>query len=96
MEELRFIWDVTKAENNLKKHGISFEEATTAFSDANALVHYDLEHSKQEDRFILIGFTETLRLIVVCHCYREEATIIRLISARRAGKPEQKKYLFQR
>lgn len=92
MDELEFTWDDQKAQSNRKKHGISFEEAKSAFYDQNARVIYDPDHSPQEDRFILLGMSDCLRLLIVCHCYRENDTIIRIISARKANKSEQKQY----
>ncbi len=81
-----------KAQTNIKKHGISFEEAESAFYDQNAIVIYDPDHSQQEDRFILLGMSDYSRILIVCHCYRENDTIIRIISARKANKSEQKQY----
>jgi uncharacterized DUF497 family protein len=66
-----FVWDVTKAELNLKKHKIPFEEAQTVFSDPNARMIFDPEHSGDEDRFILLGISSGLRLLVVCHCWNK-------------------------
>ena len=92
MKAISFAWDRTKAESNLKKHKISFEEAQTVFSDSNARMIFDPEHSGDEDRFILLGISSGLRLIVVCHCYIEDDMAIRIISARKANKNEQKQY----
>ncbi len=92
MDELEFSWDELKAQTNIKKHGISFEEAESAFYDQNAIVIYDPDHSQQEDRFILLGMSDYSRILIVCHCYRENDTIIRIISARKANKSEQKQY----
>ena len=92
MEAISFVWDENKAEENLKKHKVSFEEAQTVFSDPNARMIFDPEHSEDEDRFILLGISSGLRLLVVCHCYREDDMVIRIISARKANKPEQKQY----
>ena len=92
MNELEFTWDSQKAQINRQKHGISFEEAQSAFYDENARVIYDPDHSQQEDRFILLGMSDYYRLLIVCHCYRENDTIIRIISARKANKSEQKQY----
>jgi len=92
MNELEFTWDHLKAHSNIKKHGVSFEEAKSAFYDENARVIYDPDHSQQEDRFILLGMSEYSRLLIVCHCYRENDSIIRIISARKANKLEQKQY----
>ncbi len=92
MNKITFIWDEKKARVNLKKHKISFEEAQAVFSDPNARMIFDHEHSGGEDRFILLGISSGLRLLVVCHCYREDDMIIRIISARKANKQEQKQY----
>ena len=92
MEELRFTWDRKKAEANLRKNGISFDEGKSVFFDRNARIIFDPEHSKDEDRFILLGLGYSLRLLVVCHCYRESDTLIRIISARKATRPEQRQY----
>jgi len=92
METISFVWDGTKGESNLKKHKISFEEAQTVFSDPNARMIFDPEHSRDEDRFILVGISSGLRLLVVCHCYIEDDMVIRIISARKANKNEHKQY----
>ena len=92
MRNLRFVWDPIKARSNLRKHGISFDEALTAFHDENAKVYFDPDHSETEDRFILLGLSFQLRVLVVCHCYRESETVIRIISARKADKNEQEDY----
>lgn len=92
MKTISFIWDEKKAEENLVKHKVAFEEAKTIFSDPNARMIFDPEHSEDEDRFILLGISSGLRLLVVCHCYREDDMIIRIISARKANKQEQKQY----
>lgn len=92
MENILFEWDDEKAEANIKKHGISFDEATTSFKDYNAIVFDDPEHSEDEDRFILLGFSSKANLLIVCHCYREADTMIRIVSARKATKEESKIY----
>ena len=92
MEETTFEWDSNKAQTNERKHGISFEAAETAFYDRNARVSYDPDHSQDEDRYLLLGMSESVGLIVVCHVYRENDTCIRIISARRATKTEQQQY----
>lgn len=86
--ELRFEWDPVKAEENLRKHGVSFEDARTVFYDDFAVEFFDDEHSAWEDRFLLLGLSARLRLLLVCHCYRESESVIRLISAREATKSE--------
>jgi uncharacterized DUF497 family protein len=80
----RFEWDPRKARENLRKHGVSFDEAVTAFSDDEALLLDDLDHSTNEERFVLLGLSGTLRLLTVVHCYRVDDEFIRVISARRA------------
>lgn len=92
MKGLRFVWDPRKSRINLRKHGVSFEEAQTAFRDENAKVYFDPDHSETEDRFILLGMSLQLRVLVVCHCYRESETIVRVISARKADKGEEDDY----
>ena len=92
MPELTFSWDDRKARENLRKHGVSFEEATTAFADERARVKHDPEHSHKEDRFILLGFSAKLRMLVVAHAYRQAETEIRVISARKATRNERKQY----
>lgn len=92
MKQLEFEWDTAKSTSNKKKHGISFEEAQTVFNDPNARLISDPDHSDEEDRFVLLGLSEQLRILVVCHCYRESDTQIRIISARRAKRNEIKSY----
>jgi len=89
---IQFEWDETKAEINLKKHKVSFEEARTVFFDPNALLIADPEHSNEEDRFIIMGISNKSRIVLVCHCYRENEEIIRIISARKANSNEVKQY----
>lgn len=89
---IRFQWDDNKNEINRKKHKISFEEAQTVFYDTEALVISDPEHSQDEERFIILGLSYRANLLVVCHCYRESDTVIRIISARKATKTEAKQY----
>jgi uncharacterized DUF497 family protein len=93
MAELRFEWDPNKASANRKKHGVSFEEARTAFGDSNALVIPDPDHSAEEQRFVLLGLSASLRALVVCHCLRDEGDTIRIISARKAVRAEREAYL---
>lgn len=91
MAELRFEWNPTKSAANKRKHGVAFEEAESVFADDHALLIDDPEHSEAEDRFVLLGLSAKLRVLVV-HCYRRSDAIIRIISARRATKPEQRRY----
>jgi uncharacterized DUF497 family protein len=88
MKRLRFEWDEAKNATNRKKHGISFEEATTVFADEHALLLADPDPSSEEDRFVLMGFSSSLRMLVVCHCSRREGHVIRIISARKATRTE--------
>lgn len=92
MTSLRFEWDERKNASNVKKHGVSFEDAQTAFSDDQGLVIEDPDHSASEDRFVLLGMSSALRLLVVCHCVRDDGDVIRLISARKAGVAERRAY----
>jgi len=81
-----------KNRRNKREHGVSFEEAQTVFLDENAIRFFDPDHSEEEDRFIMLGISFKLRVLVVCHCYRENDEVIRLISARKADKEECKDY----
>ncbi len=92
MVGLSFVWDEKKNHVNQRKHGVSFEEARTAFYDENAAVYFDPDHSEDENRFILLGMSFKLRVLVVCRCCREDETTVRIISARRADKREQADY----
>ena len=92
MSALRFEWDARKSRTNKAKHGVAFDEARTAFVDENARVTPDVEHSNEEDRFVLLGLSAQLRLLIVCHCYRESDQVIRIISARRADPTERREY----
>lgn len=92
MEYLNFQWDENKNNINKSKHNISFEEAQTVFYDENALLIDDPDHSEREDRFIILGKSNNAKLLIVCHCYRECDTIIRIISARKATKTESNQY----
>lgn len=92
MSELGFTWDETKNKKNIRKHGISFEEAQTVFLDEKALRFFDPDHSRDEERFIMLGMSFKLHVPVVCHCHRANDTVIRIISARRANKKEAKNY----
>ena len=92
MKAIRFEWDIAKAAENLGKHGVSFEEAKSVFLDEKAVEFYDDEHSEWEDRFLLLGVSKDLKLLLVCHCFKESEPIIRIISARKATKKESKHY----
>lgn len=89
---IKFIWDKTKASSNERKHGVSFDEAMTVFNDENGRVIFDPDHSEDEDRFILLGLSSSLKMLVVCHCYRENDSQIRIISARKATRNETEQY----
>jgi uncharacterized DUF497 family protein len=92
MNSLRFEWDPGKAKLNERKHGVSFEEAQSVFSDERARLIDDPDHSEAEERFILLGLSSSLRVLVVAHCYRTSGNIIRIISARKATREEQRNY----
>ena len=92
MAELHFQWDEQKDTENKRKHGVEFEEARTVFHDHRALLIDDPDHSSDEDRFVLLGLSFLLRTLVVCHCYRENDDVIRIISARRANRTERTEY----
>ena len=92
MKKLIFEWDNRKNTSNLRKHGVSFDDAQTVFFDENAIEFDDPDHSPNEERFLLLGLSQNLKVLVVCHCYRENESIIRIISARKATKKEQKVY----
>ena len=88
MNSITFKWDEKKDRVNQKKHGVSFEETITVFSDENARIIADPDHSESEDRFVLLGLSILLRTLVVCHCYRERESVIRIVSARKATRKE--------
>ena len=93
---LRFEWDKRKAQENRRKHGVSFQEAETVFYDDYALFADDPDHSSDEERFVIMGLSSSLRTLVVCHCYRSDDDVIRIITARRAGSEEQNDYQRRR
>ena len=92
MAKIEFEWNPAKAKANLKKHGVAFEEAATVFFDDRAVEFYDDSHSDWEDRILLLGLSTKLGLLLVCHCYRESDSIIRIVSARKATRNESKLY----
>ena len=92
MADLHFQWDAEKNRQNQRKHGVTFEEAETVFSDDHGLLMSDPDHSEDEDRFILLGLSSALRALVVCHCYREGEDVVRIISARKANPSERGEY----
>lgn len=93
---MRFEWDENKAAANEQKHGVSFEEAQTVFFADDALLYDDPDHSQDEDRFLLLGPSARLRLLIVVHCYREADEVIRIISARKATRRERRVYETER
>jgi uncharacterized DUF497 family protein len=96
MNQLRFEWDKEKERINIRKHGISFEEARMVFYDEKAIQFFDPDHSEDEDRFLLLGISFKLRILIVCHCFRESETVIRLFSARKADREEEQEYWRRR
>lgn len=96
MDHLHFEWDKQKERINIRKHGVSFEEARAVFYDENAIQFFDPDHSQDEDRFIMLGISFKLRILVVCHCYRENEAEIRIISARKADAEEELEYWRRR
>lgn len=90
---VEFSWDEDKNRTNQKKHGISFNEAKTVFWDETAILFDDPEHSETEDRFLLLGMSKESNVCIVCHCYRDDDNIIRIISARKATKAEEERYV---
>ena len=89
---MEFEWDSRKDRANAKKHGVSFEDARTAFYDETAMVFHDPDHSSDEDRFILLGMSARARVLVVCHCMRDSDSVVRINSARRADTQEESDY----
>ena len=89
---MQFEWDENKNQANIEKHGISFSEASTVFYDENAVLFDDPDHSENEDRFLIIGFSQKARICIVSHCYRGNDDVIRIISARKATKRESEAY----
>ena len=87
-----FDWDADKNISNIEKHGVPFKEAATVFKDTTAVVIDDIEHSQNEERFKIIGYSGNVRLLMVCHCYRNDDSVIRIISARKATKREKDEY----
>ena len=83
---------IGKRAANLRKHGVGFDEAKSVFVDENAKLIDDPDHSEVEDRFVILGFSSALRLLLVCHCYRSDGNVIRVISARKASAKESKSY----
>jgi len=92
MKKIAFDWDARKAAQNLRKHKVSFEEASSVFFDEYALAFFDPDHSTDEDRFLMLGLGFRWRLLVVVYCIREKGHTIWIISARKATNSERKTY----
>ncbi|MCF6244212.1 MAG: BrnT family toxin [Sulfurovum sp.] len=92
MKKIHFEWDESKARSNELKHNVSFTEATSVFYDELAVEFEDIEHSVDEERFLLLGLSHKLKLLLICHCYKDDTGNIRIISARKATKNEAKHY----
>jgi len=93
--DIVFEWDSEKALANVRKHGVTFDEAAAVFADDEAQLFADPDHSADEDRFLLLGMSQGSKALIVCHCYRQNDTVIRIISARKANRQEQRDY-FER
>ncbi len=89
---IKFEWDSIKADSNIKKHGVSFEEAKSVFYDELAVQFYQIDNEELEDRFLLLGLSVTHKILMICHCERDSGNIVRIISARKATKNERKFY----
>ena len=89
---ISFEWDEKKNKANIRKHGVAFEEAMTVFFDENAILFDDPEHSDREERFLLLGMSTEANVMIVCHCCRQSDTVIRIISARKATRREERRY----
>jgi uncharacterized DUF497 family protein len=92
LEGTQFVWNSVKNKSNYQKHGITFEEAATVLVDMDTEYLEDEKHSNEEERFIAIGFSANEGMLTVCHCFRDPDLVIRIFSARRATKPERKKF----
>jgi len=90
--DMTFEWDESKNKSNQKKHRVSFEEAQTIFYDPLTKVATDPDHSQSEDRFLALGYSEMHQLLIVVHCYRKTDEVIRIISARKLTRSEQKQF----
>ncbi len=90
---IEFEWDASKAERNVKKHGVSFEEASSVFYDEFAVQFFDDKHSElEEDRFLILGISNKTRMLMTCYCEKRQGDVLRIISARKATKNERKFY----
>ena len=92
MKKIIFEWDENKNQSNTKKHGVSFEEAQSVFFDDNAIQYWDDDYFNQEQRFLMLGMSNRYRILLIVHCYRENDSTIRIISARKATNKEKKEY----
>ena len=92
MKKIHFEWDESKAKSNEIKHKVSFSEASSVFFDELAIEFEDIEHSDEEERFLLLGLSRKMKLLLICHCYKDATGNIRIISARKATKNEAKYY----
>jgi len=92
MKDIVFDWDESKNRFNILKHGISFNEATSVFYDEYGLLIADPDHSETEDRFVLLGLSAKLRLLLVCHCFEVDDGLVRIISCRKAKRKEMSLY----
>jgi len=92
MKDIFFDWSEAKNKANVRKHGVSFEEAKSVFFDEHALLIADPDHSENEDRFVLLGLSVKLRLLLVCHCFEVDDGLIRVISCRKATRKEMSQY----
>ena len=92
MAAIRFEWDERKSASNVRKHGVSFHEAESVFADEDALLMHDPDHSDEEDRFVLMGLSMSLRVLLVFHCSRRSEDVIRIFSARKASRAEREHY----
>jgi len=92
MKSISFEWDAVKYKSNIRKHGVSFDEAKSVFYDEMAILFFDEDHSDNEERYILLGMSDKLRILIVCHCTIGKNKIIRIISARKATKNESEYY----
>jgi len=89
---IRFEWNTATAASNKRKHGVSFEEAQSVFYDEFAVQFFDEASSGTEERFLMLGFSDAARMLIVCHCERDHGNVIRIISARKATKNESNFY----
>jgi len=92
MNKLVFEWEIKKNKTNINKHGVSFEKAQTVFFDDIAIQFWDETHSKTEERFLMLGMSNKTRILLIVHCYREDESTIRIISARKATNNEKREY----